>query len=335
MPKGARTRKRSARLNEIANSLGVSASTVSRALKRPELVRAETREEILAAAREAGYPAARQPMVSLRRTGSIGLIVPDLENPFFAVLAKAAMNEARRHDYSLVVADTNEEPLGEAEIIALARRHVDGLIIASSRLDDGEFGAMSGSFPLVSVNRKLPGVPSILIDNRSGIAQAVEHLAALGHRVIAYVEGPRSSWSNRQRRETFIELTQGQAIESKVLGPYSPRFEGGVQAADVALAQDVTAIIAYNDLMAFGVLSRLATRGIPVPAAMSVIGFDDVPAAAMWSPTLTTVASATASIGKTAVRDLLRIASGKSPAANVDRQLVSHLVVRGSTGPRA
>jgi DNA-binding LacI/PurR family transcriptional regulator len=325
--------KRPGRLNDIASSVGVSPSTVSRALRRPELVRAETRADIIKAAKLAGYepPAVKR---SVSRPRTIGLIVPDLENPFFTLLAKSALVEARRHDCSLVVADTNEEPLDESEVIAMTRERVDGLIIASSRLPDSSIAAVSADTHVVVVNREIDGVPSILVDNRSGMYQAVEHLGALGHRSIAYVEGPRHSWSNRRRRETFLTATREADLEGILVGPYEPRFEGGVQAADVAVARGVTAIIAYNDVVAFGIVSRLNARRIAVPAAVSVVGFDDVPAAAIWSPSLTTVASSTVSIGKTAVRDLLQLARGKPLAAGTQRQLTSHLVVRNSTGPR-
>jgi DNA-binding LacI/PurR family transcriptional regulator len=187
---------------------------------------------------------------------------------------------------------------------------------------------------LVLINRELAGVPSVLIDHRSGMSQAVEHLAALGHRVIAYVEGPSSSWSNRQRLEAFGTATGELSLEGVVLGPYSPRFEGGVQAADVAMSRSVTAIIAYNDLMAFGIMSRLHNRGIAIPGAMSVIGFDDVPAASIWSPSLTTVSASTASIGKTAAQYLIRLLDGKRAQATFVRRVLSHLVIRASTGMR-
>jgi DNA-binding LacI/PurR family transcriptional regulator len=325
--------KRSVPLAEIASSLGLSASTVSRALRRPDLVRDETRAAIVTAAEKAGYAPSHLANAAPRR-GSVGLVVPDLENPFFTVLAKAVMNEVRRHETSLIVADTNEEPLGEGEIIAATLRHADGLIIASSRLAEAEIAELRDGSPLVLINRELPGIPSVLIDHRSGMNQAVEHLAALGHRTIAYVEGPSVSWSNRQRLETFVMATDERSMDRVILGPYSPRFEGGVQAADVAVARAVTAIIAYNDLMAFGIMSRLQSRGIMVPEAMSVIGFDDVPAASIWAPSLTTVTASTASIGKTAAQYLMRLLDGKRAQATFVRRVSSHLVVRSSTGMR-
>ena len=326
--------KRPTQLNEIATRLGVSASTVSRALRHPELVREETRVEIIKAANMAGYQT--PPALSTRpRTGCIGMLVPDLENPFFTTLARAAMNEGRRHGYSLIIADSNEDPLGESEITALTGKRVDGLILVSSRLRDDDLLKTAQDMPLLLVNRELVDVPSLLIDNEPGMGQAVEHLAALGHQSVAYVEGPPTSWSNRQRRQSFEAITRMSGVEGVLLGPYPPRFDGGIQAADVAVARGVSAVIAYNDVMAFGIMSRLSGRGIAVPGEMSVVGFDDVPSASIWSPPLTTISASTTSIGKSAVSNLIRLIDGK-PVYPEDRlRLPSHLVVRGSTATRS
>jgi LacI family transcriptional regulator len=180
---------------------------------------------------------------------------------------------------------------------------------------------------------KLPGLPSVLIDHASGMRQAVEHLAALGHAAIAYVGGPSWSWSNRQRLESFSTAIDELGVQGVTIGPYAPRFEGGVQAADIAMARGVTAVIAYNDLMAFGVISRLSSRGIGVPATISVIGFDDVPAAAIWPPALTTVTASIPGVGKAGAQCLIRILEGRASSSLVHR-VQSHLVVRASTATR-
>jgi LacI family transcriptional regulator len=324
--------KRRGRLSEIATSLGVSPSTVSRAFRRPDLVRDETRAAIVDAAEKAGYapPASAHPST---KVATIALVVPDLENPFFTVLAKSVMNEVGRQDISLIVADTNEDPLAEGEIIAGAARRAQGLIIASSRLAQLEIAAFRHQASIVLINREVEGFPSVSIDHASGMRQAVEHLAALGHTLIAYVEGPSWSWSNRQRLESFSTAVEELSVQGVTIGPYSPRFEGGVQAADVAMARGVTAVIAYNDLMAFGVISRLSSRGIGVPAAISVIGFDDVPAAAIWPPALTTVTASIPGIGKAGAKCLIRILEGRTNSSFV-RRVQSHLVVRASSGTR-
>jgi DNA-binding LacI/PurR family transcriptional regulator len=322
-----------ARLSQIASSVGVSPSTVSRAFRRPDLVREETRLAIVTAAEKAGYAPPPSPS-QIESEGAVALIVPDLENPFFTVLAKAVMNEVGRQDASLIVADTNEDPLAELEIIAQATRRASGLIIASSRLAANDIAAIPARAPIILINREVEGFPSLSIDHSSGTRQAVEHLAALGHEAVAYVEGPSWSWSNSQRLASFSAAVSDLGLASVIIGPYPPRFEGGVQAADIALARGVTAIVAYNDLMAFGIMSRLRDRGVPVPEAMSVVGFDDVPAAAIWAPALTTVTASTAGIGKTAAQALMRLLEGREAGPPVARRVQSHLVVRASTAAR-
>ncbi|MDQ0394800.1 LacI family DNA-binding transcriptional regulator [Labrys monachus] len=330
--RGAFAVKRSTPLAAIAASLGLSTSTVSRALRRPELVKPETRTAIMIAAKKAGYSVDLERQPPKARIGSIGLVVPDIENPFFSVLLKSVLHELRRHGVSLVLADTNEEPLGESEIISTMLPRVDGLILASSRLDEAEIVELVRNKPLVLVNREVEGIPSVVIDPSSGTRQAVEHLAALGHKRIVYVEGPVASLSNRQRRDSFREAMQALGLDAAGIGPYAPRFEGGVQAADIAVARGCTAIIAYNDLMAFGIMSRLASRGVKVPDDMSVIGFDDVPAASIWSPPLTSVTGSTTETGKMATQSLIRLIGGKAREPHVSRRVLSQLVVRASTG---
>lgn len=335
--------KRASTITDIASAVGMSASTVSRALRRPAMVRDQTRLRITKAAEKLGYQAHLvDPPPVVGQTNLIGLIVPDIVNPFFAALIKAAANEAQRCGRGLVLANTDGEPLAELEIINSTRQRVDGLIIASSRLGDAElkqmgetgFNHAGRTIPLVLINRDLPGVPSVLIDYRSGMRQAVEHLAALGHRAIVYAGGPPLSWSDGNRRQAFEIVVGENDVDEIILGPYAPNFDGGVQAADVALARSATAVIAYNDLMAFGVISRLLSRGIAIPAAFSVIGFDDIPAASTWSPPLTTVAASTTSVGRTAMQMVFKLMAGKSALDENHHRLASHLVIRGSTSAR-
>jgi DNA-binding LacI/PurR family transcriptional regulator len=323
--------KRTRKLSEIAAACGVSTATVSRALKRPELVREETRTAVMLAAEKAGY--GKSGLTSDRiALGTIGLVVPDIENPFFSLLAKAVLQELRPSGTSLIVADTNEEPLGEGEMVSNLLARVAGVIIASSRLAEDEMRELVTSKPVVLINRELNGVPSVVTDYSTGSRQAVEHLAALGHRKIAYVEGPVTSWSNGQRRSGFQNEMTELGIEPLIFGPYAPRFEGGVAAADIALARGVTGVIAYNDLMAFGIMSRLTSRGLNVPDRMSVIGFDDIPAASIWSPPLSSVRVSTAATGRLATQSLLRIIAGKGSSPVSNQRLISQLVVRASTG---
>jgi DNA-binding LacI/PurR family transcriptional regulator len=165
--------------------------------------------------------------------------------------------------------------------------------------------------------------------------QAVQHLAALGHQRLAFLSGPRSSWSNTQRLRGLAVAARDHRVEVVDLGPLAPTFDAGHQAADVALAAGVTGLIAFNDLMALGVIKRLNERGVAVPGEVSVVSFDDIPMASMCMPPLTSVAMPTETAGRTAVDLLLHLLSPAYGAADsrTQRRLPTQLIVRGSTGP--
>ncbi|WP_369370801.1 LacI family DNA-binding transcriptional regulator [Promicromonospora sp. Populi] len=156
------------------------------------------------------------------------------------------------------------------------------------------------------------------------------HLYALGHRSVGVAAGPASSWSGRRRVAGLIAAAERWDVKLVELGNFQPYFAGGTQAADFALANSVTAVVAFNDLMALGILDRLRHRGIDVPAQMSVVGFDDVQLATLVSPTLTTVHTPIARLGRRAVDLLLERLRGGTPGST---QLPVELAIRGSSGP--
>jgi DNA-binding LacI/PurR family transcriptional regulator len=324
-------------IHDVAKAAKVSASTVSRAYTMPELLRADTRERVLAAAKTLGY----QPNKAARglitgRTGNIGLIVPDLSNPFFPAVLKGAQARARESDYAVFLADAEEDPGLEEELIRAMAKQVDGVVLCSSRASDATLADIAKDTTLVLMNRRINGVPAVVMDSAGGVRQAAEHLAALGHRQIAYVNGPQSSWSNRARRRGLKSRAGSLGLDVADLGPFAPTFEGGLAAADLCVAAGVTAVLAYNDLVALGVQSRLRDRSIAVPQDMSVVGFDDIPMAQMASPALTTVAMPCERAGRLAI-DVLgaRIGTrlhGSNGGAGPDA-LPTSLIVRASTAP--
>lgn len=328
-------------IHHVAERARVSASTVSRAFTTPELVRTATRERVLHIADEVGYRPNRAARGLITgKTGNIGLIVPDLGNPLFPAVLKGAQARALQADHAVFLADSEEDPELEVSLIQAMAKQVDGIVLCSSRMSDRQLESVITSTPLVFVNRKVADVPSVLIDSADGMRQAVEHLAALGHRCVAFLSGPRASWSNRERRRGIRAASRTTGVEIIELGPFSPRFEAGMQAADLVLATKVTAVLAYNDLIALGVLNRLADRGIAVPGDLSVIGFDDIAFAAMCTPTLTTLAIPKELAGRTAIELLLDWLSKKSlgqesfgKAGGAQRTLGTQLIVRSSTAP--
>ncbi|GIF21508.1 DNA-binding LacI/PurR family transcriptional regulator [Actinoplanes tereljensis] len=321
-------------IKDVARAAGVSASTVTRALTMPALVHPETRDRVRRTAESLGYHPNRAARGLITgRTGNLGLLVPDLGNPFFPSVVKGVQARAHEADYAVFLADTDEDSAAEIGLVRKLSKQVDGLLLCSPRMTDDELRTLVGDTPMVLVNRRLARVPSVIPELLDGMRQAVSHLTALGHRRIAYVAGPRSSWANRERARSARTVVAAAGAELVEIGNVAPQFEGGVAAADQVLAAAVTAVIAYNDLVALGLLNRFTARGIAVPGDLSVLGFDDIPLAAMVHPALTTVALPKEQAGRAAVDLLLQLLAepDRSPAAR--RELPTQLMVRASTGP--
>jgi LacI family transcriptional regulator len=328
-------------VHDVARAAGVSISTVSRALASPERVAAETRDRVTRIATELGYrPNQAASGLRMGRTHAVGLLVPDLENPYFASVTKGVQARARAESYEVFVADSDEDPDVEPELIGALAARTDGLLVASPRAEEAELRAALVGVTAVLANRELlpagadgsaaPDVPYIAVDDADGSGQALGHLYALGHRVVGVAAGPASSWSGGRRVAGLVAAAARWDVTLVELGNFQPYFAGGTQAADFALANGVTAVVAFNDLMALGILDRLRQRGVEVPRETSVVGFDDVPLATLVSPALTTVHAPLARLGGRAVDLLLARLRGGSPAS---AQLPVELTIRGSSGP--
>lgn len=322
-------------LADIAAELGVSTSTVSRALSNPDLVNEATRGRVQQAAARLGYQGngLTRPRSTARR-GVIGMVVPDIVNPFFPPIIKAAQSRALGKDRAIVLADLDEHPDDELGLARILRERVDGLVVVSPRATDEELTQYAELAPVVFVNRLVEGMPSVVIDNADGMYEAVEHLAALGHAQVAYLNGPKRSWSNRMRREAIAAAATKLGVELVEFGPFEPEVQSGVRAADLVVASGVTAVVAYDDMIALGAMVRLSERGLRVGPDISVLGIDDSPMAGMAYPALTTVHVPGTEAGRIAVDTLMElIEQGRDvpgPARMV-RRLDTRLVVRSST----
>jgi DNA-binding LacI/PurR family transcriptional regulator len=207
---------------------------------------------------------------------------------------------------------------------------VQGFLLAPSRLSEAELRSIGERSPVVLFNREVPGFRSVIVDSVDGSRQIVEHLAALGHRSIAYLAGPHSIWSDGQRWLALSATAERLGLDIVRVGPFDPTLDQGVAAADVGLRSGATAFVAFNDLMAIGVLRRLRQRGVDVPGSVSVVGYDDIFGADFCQPSLTTVVGAPEHAGRTLVDLALgRIASRPDTPITIPTQLL----VRDSTGP--
>ncbi|MCO5973948.1 LacI family DNA-binding transcriptional regulator [Actinoallomurus soli] len=319
-------------IQDVAREAGVSVSTVSRAFTVPDLVKEETRQHVLQTAERLGYRPNRAARGLITgKTGNFGVIVPDLSNPFFPTVLKGVQARAREADYAVFLADCDENPAEEMALVQAMAKQVDGVILCSSRMTPSQLDRVVGTTSLVFINRQVRDNPAVLMGPAAGMRQAIDHLAALGHRRVAYLNGPKASWSNRERRRGLRQAAR-YAMEIVELGPFAPRFEGGPHAADLVIAEGVTALIAFNDLLALGVMSRLADRGVAVPEEMSVVGFDDIPMAGMATPPLTTVAMQNERAGRAAVDLLVNLLTvSGADAGDLRRDLDCQLIVRAST----
>jgi DNA-binding LacI/PurR family transcriptional regulator len=325
-------RKEGMSIRDVAAQAGVSPATVSRVFTRPDSVAADTRRRVIAVADELGYsphPVARS--LARGRTGSIGIVVPDIANSFSAVITKAVQQEARRDGYTLFVAESDEIARDEERWARALAAQVDGLLVASPQMPDDALLALAAMTPMVMTNRLLDGIPAVLTDAYEATGHAVEHLYALGHRELVYLAGP-DGYSNEVRVRGFRDTCGRLGIAASELGPFSARFSAGLRAGDLVLATSATGVVAFNDEIAVGVINRLADRGVRVPRDMSVVGHDDTQLAEMVMPRLTTVRIPAAAAGAAAVGMLLDVVAGRDSAVHCLR-LPAELVIRASTGP--
>jgi LacI family transcriptional regulator len=321
-----------ATIRDVARISGVHVSTVSRTFSAPHLVNPSTRARVLEFAEQLGYRPNRAARALITgRTHNIGLIVADIANPFFPPLIKAAESHARGRDYHVFVADTNEDPGVEEELVLALAKQVDGVLLCSPRMSNAQIEKLSRDVPLVVVNRPVPGLPAVIMDVAQGARLAVEHLTALGHQHIALLGGPRGSWNNREIRRSATLAARVAGSELTVLGPNPPTEESGSMQAESVLRTGATAVLAYNDLMAVGLIDGLNRLGVSVPEQVSVVGIDDTALSRRTRPTLTTVATPTAAAGRAAVDMLLQHGDDRRTTALVTLQ--TELIIRDSSGP--
>jgi DNA-binding LacI/PurR family transcriptional regulator len=331
-------RTRPVTINDIAALTGVAASTVSRALSKPGRVNAVTRERIEAAARELNYvPNTQARALSSGRTGTIAVLVSAITNPFYFGIIRGTQQQLKAASYAQLLIDTEDS--GELEIAMLhkMRQSLDGAVLAASRLSERALVGLAGEIPLVTINRHVEGVPSVMIDTPGGVGQAVEHLISLGHRDIVYVSGPATSWPNEARWHAVRATTAAHGLPTQRIGPFPAERLSGSAAADAFVNTGASACVVFNDMLAIGMLTRLRERGVRVPGDISIVGCDDIFGADFCHPTLTTLTAPIEQAGRVAVSMLLSLLTDRLPDQTHRRCVVlpTHLTVRESSGPIA
>jgi LacI family transcriptional regulator len=308
--------KRRITIEDVARAAGVSRQTVSRAINDKGEISPATQQRVLDAVEALGYrPSAVARGLATRQTRTVGLVVPDITNPFFPEIARGVQDVARSQGYSVFLCNTDESPEEELQVLhSLAAQPVDGIILFGSRIRDPDLAGFAEQYhPLVVLNRFLehPQVSLILVDNQRGAQLVVDHLADRGHVAIGMLSGPAVSPSSQQRIEGFCQAVaaRGLAMRDGWILDGPPTIEGGHEAGRRLLARhpQLTALFAYNDLVAMGALQACRDLDRRVPQDCAVAGFDDIRLAAMVSPSLTSVRVDKYVVGHQAMTRLLAL----------------------------
>ncbi|WP_306637106.1 LacI family DNA-binding transcriptional regulator [Pseudarthrobacter siccitolerans] len=269
--------------------------------------------------------------VTTGRTGTVALVLSDITNPVFFDLVRGAERTTALEGQTLVVAETQGSSVIEQETVDRLLPTVDGIILASSRLDKDQIRNLSEQKNIVLVNRNVDGVPCVLPQLQPGIREAVNHLAGLGHTSLAFLPGPTAIWMSRQRLKLLQEEVARVGMSLVATSPAEPTMEGGRKALAEVLDTGATGVIAYTDLMAIGLLLACKDEKIPVPGKLSIIGFDDVFGSRFTSPPLTTIRTPLALMGEEAVRRLT--AENSEEITLPSGMLQTEFVLRKSSGP--
>lgn len=342
----ARNGRTRATISDVAAEAGVHPSTVSRALTdhASSSIKPATRERVLAAAERLGYrPSVLARGLRLRRTMTLGMLVPDITNPFFSSIIKGAEDAARERGYNLILCNSEDDPEREAVCLHALREHeVDGLLIASSQMADETIdGLRDEGYPFVLINRATasPDDLAVVVDNHAAAANAIAYLAGLGHHRVGHIAGPVSTTTGLDRLEGYRSAVRdlGLADDPELVAEadgFSIEAGHAALGAMLRMADPPTAVFAANDLIAIGALQRLHEAGGLAPQDLSLVGFNDIPFAGLLQPALTTVRVPQLEMGMAGARLLIDRIEGR-PTEKVRLTLPTELVIRASAAAPA
>ncbi len=328
-----------ATIHDVAQDAGVSPTTVSRYLNNRIELPPSTAGRIDAAIARLDYrPNLLAKRLSTGKSEAVGLVTPEIREPFFAELASAFEDEADRHGYTVFMSSTRSDR--EREIASLERlhdRHVDGLLMMTNTPDDGTLAALIGRRRnVVIVDEDIPGVnvPRIFVENTEGAYRATRHLIEHGHTRIAYLAGPQGLFTVGERHRGFVQAMSEAAIpvrpEYVAIGSFAPELARAATLKFLALPVPPTAIFASSDYLAIGAVMGLHEAGIRVPEEVSLIGFDDMAFGALLSPPLTAIRQPVETLGRLGFQTLFALLNGEPPPMLT--RLPVELIVRRSVG---
>lgn len=324
-------------IRNVAAAAGVSVATASRALSGSPAVIDATRRRVIQAAIALDYtPSRLARSLVTGSTGNVGVILPDITNPFYTSFLAGLEAALGAQDIGVLIGDSGENPERENRLVRRMSTQVDGLVLASSRLSDEQIVAATSRRPVVLANRMLETTDDlpkrlgqVVIDVHPGFTAAVTHLHELGHRQITYVDGPAQSWSGRQKRIALTRACSALGLPLRILSTTRADFGSGRTAGRQVGAESrldgTTAVMAFNDQVALGVLAGLREAGRTVPDDLSLVGCDDSLEDGLAWPPLTTVGSSARALGELAAHKIL------DPLGEESGRIPTALIVRDST----
>jgi LacI family transcriptional regulator len=330
-------------IRDLAEVLGLSITTVSRVLNgkgQRYRIKAETQQRVMQAAKEYSYvPNKLARGLKMSRTDTLGLIIPDISNPFFADIAQSIEKEARLHGYSLILGDSGDDQMVETDLIRLLLSHkVDGIIIAPVGIDYKQIiQTYNSGIPLVVIDRCFPeiGLPFITSDNYQGGNDAVNYLIAMGHRKIACIQGIPKSRPTVDRVRGYKDALHSYSVpidDSLIVGD-NYTIENGYKQTRILFSMEdpPTAIFALSNLIGLGAIKAVEEMGLKIPDDISLISFDEQPYSAFLATPMTTVDQKKSEIGQLAVNVLLKYIGNKEYRKKlVHMTLKTNLIVRNS-----
>ncbi len=329
-------------LKDVARLAGVSLSTASNALNRKELVAEKTRNKVLSAAEKLNYkPNAVARSLVTGNTRTVGLLIPDISDPYFTEIAKGVDEYARAHDYSVILCNTGRDQVTEERYFRILKeKRVDGIIFTGGGRDnDRHLLQAEDSTSIVVVGRHNVSFTAVMVDNTRAATEVTNFLLDKGHNRIGFIAGTLSYTVSQDRLKGYREalFRKGIACDPMLIREEDFKAKGGHRAADFMLnlpsERRPTAIICANDQMAIGAMGAIWGRGLQVPGDIAVIGFDDIPMASLTCPPLTTVRLPMYDMGYKAMELVLKkISKRKEEEGMPEPQIIFpyEIVIRGT-----
>lgn len=332
--------KKPSSLIDVARRAKVNISTVSRTINQTGKIGSETQARVLKAMRELGYKPNRVARRLRTRESSshlLGLIIPNIQNIFFADLARGVEDVAYKSNYAVLLCNYDEDEAKERFYLdVLQSESVDGIILPPiHETDPAVMQVVRNGIPVVCVDRSLSSgnLDKVEVDNHTGALKAVEHIISRGHKRIGLIGGPTDSSTGRERLRGYKDAhaQAGLAIRPELVRIGNYKQESGQSLAHelLSLSDPPTALFVCNGLMTAGALEAIAKHGLKIPKQIAIVGFDDLPLADVFNPPLTVVRQPAYEVGKYAAELLLkRIEDGKRPATSL--KLMPELIIRNS-----